>query len=171
MYALPLAELRHICAIGFPANVERADIGEKPETRSYCVFVVELEPALCEHGGCPSPVGCPPVHAGQSIHPPEIRFQQHRQGRGPRSTCGNTTFVSVDDHSRSRWHRNERRGSLDAQSESSSGHARCDPCASANGPQSAPRVTSVVLDARRECLDRAESSPEVARCGPRFRSF
>jgi hypothetical protein len=51
------------------------------EARSYYVYVVELEPALCEQQKCPSPNGRPPVYVGQSIHPPELRFQQHKEAK------------------------------------------------------------------------------------------
>lgn len=50
------------------------------KTVTYQVYVVELESTLCSARGCPAENGLPPVYVGQSVHSPEVRFRQHREG-------------------------------------------------------------------------------------------
>lgn len=49
------------------------------------VYVIDLDPAVMHHNGFrrknPDYVeGKPCVYVGMSIHPPEVRFEQHRSG-------------------------------------------------------------------------------------------
>jgi predicted GIY-YIG superfamily endonuclease len=68
-------------AVWVPTLLACAGVEEEFERSSYHVYVVELEPALCEERGCPSANGSPPVYVGQTTHPPEFRFEQHKEGK------------------------------------------------------------------------------------------